>query len=122
MCCLDFLAGASSDWWDNGGRSAAVADGLRALQHPSRCPPSAVEYPDLMQSGLGSSLMLISAALSDAYIQQLPWTPPATAQFSQDVKCASLLTFPMSCLYFLKTFYDIASIVLNAFIFYAICV
>jgi uncharacterized membrane protein len=28
----------------------------------------------------------------------------------------------MSCLYFLKTFYDIASIVLNAFIFYAICV
>eukprot|EP00873_Tetraselmis_striata_P017420 jgi/Tetstr1/437684/TSEL_000242.t1 len=72
-------------WWEDEGRSAALTAALHSRQHPLSCPPTVAGYPKLMQSGLGSTLMLTSAALSDAFVQGLPFQPPPSVQFARDV-------------------------------------
>ena len=76
----------SESWWDGGGVSQQLEAMLMAHQQPVSCPQRTSVYPDLMQSGLGSTLMLMSAALSDSLIAGSTFLPPKHSQFASHSK------------------------------------
>lgn len=73
-------------WWDAGGLSSRLSEMISERQHPRSCPQRVAYYGDLMQSGLGSTLMLMSAALSDSLVQGHTFLPPEQSLFAASAR------------------------------------